>query len=89
MLISQKNATRDTLVAPERLASVQAELDLTLRENQRLSSVHRQLLIRYAALKFMIDEAFRKLNDVKHLVGEIVLMFAFHFTTLIPLYRLL
>ena len=70
MIISQKDAVHDTLVAPERLASVQAELELTQRENKRVSTTHRQLLIRYAALKFMIDEAFRKLDNVKHHIGS-------------------
>jgi hypothetical protein len=75
-IIADKDAVFETLVTPERLAGVSAQLALTGRENKRISSTHRQLLLRYASLKFMIDAAFRKLDDAKqHNIGECCTLF--------------
>lgn len=59
----------ETLVSPDKLAAVSAELTLFKQDNKRLTNTHRQLLIRYAALKFMIDGAFKKLDDMTEQQG--------------------
>lgn len=69
-IIAHKEMVFETLVTPERLHAATTELTVTLQENKRISSAHRHLLIRYAALKFMIDEAFRKLDDARRHVGK-------------------
>ncbi len=70
-IIAHKEIVFETLVTPERLHAVSAELHVTQQENKRVSSAHRHLLIRYAALKFMIDEAFRKLDDARRHIGKL------------------
>ena len=69
-IVAENEAVHETLVSPDRLAAVSAELALFKQENKRLSSAHRHLLIRYAALKFMIDGAFKRLDDIQEQQGE-------------------
>ena len=69
--MAEKEAAHETLVSPDKLAVVSAELALFKLENKRLSSTHRHLLIRYAALKFMIDGAFKRLDDMDDQLGTV------------------
>lgn len=68
-IVQEKEAVHETLVSPDKLAAVSAELALFQQDNKRLTNTHRQLLIRYAALKFMIDGAFKKLDDMSEQQG--------------------
>lgn len=70
-MLAEKEAVHETLVSPDKLAAVSGELALIKQENKRLTSAHRHLLLRYAALKFMIDGAFKRLDDMKEQLGTV------------------
>lgn len=55
------------LISPEVFAGVQAQLESTRDENARITGTHRQLLMRYSAVKFMIDGSFKRIDDAKQL----------------------
>lgn len=70
-MVAEKDAVHATLVAPEVLAAAHARLAQTQSENERICRTHRQLLMRYTAVKFMIDGSFRRIDEAKQLeLGE-------------------
>jgi hypothetical protein len=65
--LAQKEAMHAMLVSPDVLATLRAEMELTRRENKRVATTHRQLLMRYTAVKFMIDGSLKRIDDAKQL----------------------
>jgi hypothetical protein len=65
-LIVEKDAVFETLVSPALLAAKETEALQLLKENARIAHIHRQLLIRYTAVKFMIDGSFIKLDHRRY-----------------------
>lgn len=64
------------LISPEVFAGVQAQLESTREENARITGTHRQLLMRYSAVKFMIDGSFKRIDDAKQLeLGKLRCLF--------------
>lgn len=71
--IAERDATHASLVSADVLAGVQADLDAARSENERILSIHRQLLVRYSAVKFMIDGSFKKIDAAKVIQSGILL----------------
>ena len=69
-IIAQKELVHETLVTPDKLAAATTELYALRSENLRIATTHRQLLIRYAAVKFMIDGSFKKIEQQQEQLGQ-------------------
>ena len=61
---------------PAALDEVRRELATAKDECRHIAATHRQLLMRYSAIKFMIDRSFKRIDEARHLeFGECWLEF--------------
>jgi len=64
--IEEKNRIHGTLLHPSVLEAKHRENEALKEEHQRLLYIHRQLLVRFAALKYTIDGSITKIMTTRH-----------------------
>jgi chromosome segregation ATPase len=64
--IEEKNRIHGTLLHPSVLEAKHRENEALKEEHQRLLHIHRQLLVRFAALKYTIDGSITRIMTTRH-----------------------